>query len=74
MALYCRKASDRRRHGHVVAFFRRTRLVFGGSHPRQIAEVVNEVGLVRIAVLHGKLGPVDFRGVVDCGQNPLKSS
>ena len=56
----------------MVAFFRGARLVFGRSHAREIAEIVDKVGLIGIAVIQRKLGPIDLFGAVDSDQNLLE--
>src|SRR5207253_10866020 len=58
----------------MVAPLWRRRTISSGSHASKVANIVNQVGLIRVAVLRCNLAPVNISRTVYGGQYALQAS
>jgi len=58
----------------MVAPLWRRRTISSGSHASKVAKIVNQVGLIRVAVLRCNLAPVNISRTVYGGQYALQAS
>lgn len=61
-------------HRHVVRFRGRAGLVGARRHPGEFAEVVDQVGLVGIAVRGGDFAPIGRGGITDGVYDALQAA
>ncbi len=74
MNLYCKKTSGYGRHWDMVAPLWRRRTISSGSHASKVAKIMNQVGLIGVAVLSRNLAPVNISRTVYGAHYALQSS